>query len=268
MKNAATLKTGPTILGVDFSGAVHAGEKIWVSRAQFDGKMLRFDFLGRAADLPGGSPDRTEAISALRNWISIHQGAACGLDFPFALQKEALVESDYATWLQNFVSRYPNSQKMKESGFGARRATDIAAKTPFSPLNLRLYRQTYHGIGEVLAPLRASGACVLPFDAPISQKIWLLEICPASLLKAEKLYLSYKGKSDLQRRNREIIAREMAARTPFEWNLEMEKRAIDDTEGDALDAILAAICTFNALQKPGSLTARSELESKEGRVYF
>ncbi|PQV64700.1 hypothetical protein B1R32_104199 [Abditibacterium utsteinense] len=247
---------------------MEAGQKIWVSRAQFDGEKLSFDFLERAADLPGGNSSRDAALCALRDWIVRHEGAACGLDFPFALQQEALGEEDYATWLRNFPRRYADSQKMKESGFEARRACELVAKVPFSPLNLRLYRQTYHGIAEVLAPLRECGARVLPFDAPIPQKIWLLEICPASLLKREKLYLSYKGKSDLQRQNREIIAREMATRTPFAWSEKMEKRALEDTEGDALDAVLAAICTFNALRKPETLAAQNELEKREGRVYF
>ena len=57
------------ILGVDFSGAVQAGQKIWVSRAHFDGEKLCFDFLERAADLPGGSPNRNDALDALRSWI-------------------------------------------------------------------------------------------------------------------------------------------------------------------------------------------------------
>ncbi len=254
------------VLGVDFSGAIQAGEKIWVSRANFDGEKLVFDFLERAADLPGGRENREEALSALRNWISGHEGAACGLDFPFSLQKEALGEENYATWLEKFAARYPDSQALRDSGFDARRETDIAAKTPFSPLNLRLYRQTYHGIGEVLAPLRASGARVLPFDTPENQKLWLLEICPASLLKREKLYLSYKGKSYSQHQNRAIIAREMASRVPFEWSAATEKRALEDSEGDALDAVLAAICTFNALKKANF--EASETEKLEGKVYF
>ncbi len=247
---------------------MQAGEKIWSSRAHFDGQTLTFDFLERAADLPGGGEARDFALAALRNWISAHAGAACGLDFPFSLQKEALGEGNYANWLSKFAGRYPDSAALRDCGFDARRATDIAAKTPFSPLNLRLYRQTYHGIGEVLAPLQASGACLLPFDAPEDGAIWLLEICPASLLKREKLYLSYKGKSDSQRGNREIILREMAARTPFSLGEAMENRALEDSEGDALDAILAAVCTWKAIQEPESLRAQNELELKEGRVYF
>lgn len=261
MKNQA-------ILGVDFSGAAQAGEKIWVSRAHFDGGKLVFDFLERAADLPGGSSERDHALSALRAWISLQTGAACGLDFPFALQKEALEGDSYATWLEKFTARYPDSAALKASGFEARRGCELVAKVPFSPLNLRLYRQTFHGIADVLAPLRAQGARVLPFDTPDAGQIWLLEICPASLLKRERLYLSYKGKSASQRENRRNIVGEMAARAPFSLPIEMENRAVEDTEGDALDAILAAVCTFRALQRPESLLARREIHRLEGRVYF
>lgn len=256
------------ILGVDFSGALLAGEKIWVSRARFEDGALRFDFLARASDLPGGASERDAALRALRAWIEAQKGAACGLDFPFALEGAALGDEDYLTWLQNVAARFPDAQSFRECGFGARRQTDIAAKTPFSPLNLRLYRQTYHGIRDVLAPLRARGARVLPFEAPQAGQIGLLEICPASLLKKEKLYLSYKGKSAAQRLNRELIAREMAARTPFDWSQDAQKLALDDAEGDALDAILAAVCVLRALQRPASLAARGAVEAREGRVYF
>jgi hypothetical protein len=257
-----------TILGVDFSGAALAGEKIWVSRAIFDGATLRFDFLERAADLPYGASEREAAISALRHWVSSHSGAICGLDFPFSLEKSALSEQNYADWLQNFAARFPDAETLQNSGSDARRECDIAAKTPFSPLNLRLYRQTYYGIRDVLAPLRASGARVLPFDEPLNDAIWLLEICPASLLKREKLYLSYKGKSDSQRQNRETILHEMASRAHFELPAEMQKRVLQDAEGDALDAILAAICPHRALMAPQKLRAQNETEKLEGRVYF
>ena len=254
------------ILGVDFSGAILAGEKIWVSRAQFDGEKLIFDFLGRAADLPDGTSERDGALSALRNWISSHRNATCGLDFPFSIAKNAIAEKNYATWLTNFAARFPDAEALRDGASHGKRATDFAAKTPFSPLNLRLYRQTYYGIRDVLAPLHASGACILPFDEPQNGKLWLLEICPASLLKRENLYLSYKGKSDAQRQNREIIAHEMAIRVPFSWSDEMQTRALDDTEGDALDAILAAICVQNAL-KTANFSA-NEVEKFEGKVYF
>jgi len=134
-------------------------------------------------------------------------------------------------------------------------------------------RQTFHGLRDVVLPLVESGAIALPFDElPFdeieNENLWLLEICPASLLKKQKLYLSYKGKSISQRENREIILRQMQQRVGLKISEEISERVFDDTEGDALDAVLAAVCTFRAMQNPENLRARSEREKFEGRVYF
>jgi hypothetical protein len=257
-----------TLLGIDFSGAALAGEKIWVSRAVIEKGALHFDFLERASNLPEGAPERETALTALLTWIKSQQGARCGFDFPFSLVREAIPDASYGAWLKNFSTRYPTAEDLKSCGYGEKRATDIAAKTPFSPLNLRLYRQTYYGIRDVLAPLYESGACILPFDEPDPHHTWLLEICPASLLKREKLYLSYKGKSAAQRLNRETIAQEMGSRTLFSWDERLKEKALGDPEGDALDAVLSAICVFNALQKADELKAHSETDLFEGKVYF
>lgn len=264
-----------SILGVDFSGAVLAGEKIWVSRAHWDGKALAFDTLENAIDLPGSAAERDVALPALRQWIGGHTHTACGFDFPFSLEYHEIGDQNYFTWLAKMPERFNDPETFRAAYAGQRRRTDIAAKTPFSPLNHRLFRQTYYGIREVLAPLRASGAQILPFEEPRNGALWLMEICPASLLKKEGLYLSYKGKSASQRENREIIASEMALRTPFlfseppfSFSERMRERIIDDTEGDALDAVLAAICTHRALQVPEQVTARDDIEKKEGKVYY
>ncbi|RYG72374.1 hypothetical protein EON80_04195 [bacterium] len=256
------------ILGVDFSGAALAGEKIWVSRAQMQNNILHFDVLERAANLAGGTTSRDDALVALRTWLNDHPGARCGFDFPFSLRREAITDSTYADWLKRFADRFPTPEELRDNNPDSKRLTDIEAKTPFSPLNLRLYRQTYYGIRDILAPLHAAGAQILPFDSPTETKTWLLEICPASLLKREKLYLSYKGKSEIQRQNRETIISEMSSRVPFTWSDELAERAVADTEGDALDAVLAAVCVLNALKNPSDLTAKNEVEKFEGRVYF
>jgi very-short-patch-repair endonuclease len=251
------------ILGVDFSGAAQAGEKIWVSRAHFEGETLRFDFLERAADLPGGSTERAPALAALTKWILANPNAACGLDFPFSLHHQNL-ETHWRDWLST-VSRFDDAQTFKAAFVDERRRTDINAKAPFSPLNMRLFRQTFHGIRDVLSPL-SSMCAVLPLDEAETGRTWLMEICPASLLKKENLYLSYKGKSDLQRQNRETIWREMKARAACSSTPEIDERAFVDTEGDALDALLAAICVMRALSKPEQLRARDE--STNAKVAF
>lgn len=257
----------PTIIGVDFSGAALAGRKIWVSRASLENDVLHFHELTRGADLPGASEERAQVLLALINWITTFEAPVCGFDFPFALQA-ASIGDDWRTWLKNEVAPVEEADHFREKFPDARRQCDIDAKTPFSPLNKRLYRQTFYGLRDVIRPLLERGAIALPFDEPRPGATWLLEICPASLLKKEKLYVSYKGRSEAQRTNRETIWDEMTGRTPFEASAEAKQVMLDDFEGDALDAILAAVCVQRVLPFPNNFAARDNLEKIEGRVYF
>ena len=108
----------------------------------------------------------------------------------------------------------------------------------------------------------------MPFDEMRHEVLCLIEICTASLLKKEKLYLSYKGQSAAQKLNREFIWNEMQKRRTFQAAPDFRQAAIEDYEGDALDAVLAALCVQGALEH-GSLTkAADATERCEGRVYF
>lgn len=262
--------TNRPIIGVDFSGAALAGEKIWIARAHFQDEMLVFDELLPAHALPEGAPQREAALAALVNYIGSFQAPICGFDFPFSLHHDELDRFNWRDWVASLPARFDSSDAFRAAYKGAKRATDVRAKTPFAPLNLRLYRQTYHGIRDVLAPLLQNGAVALPFDEPRASQpraAWLLEICPASLLKKHQLYFSYKGKSEAQRLNRERILSECQTRFALKTSDAMKQNALDDTEGDALDAILSALCVAQALQK-AEWTPRDEAEKLEGRVYF
>ncbi|BCM92374.1 hypothetical protein IAD21_04253 [Abditibacteriota bacterium] len=256
-----------TIWGVDFSGARLAGEKIWLARALADGDTLHIEQLLRADELPDSTIEREQALSAVVRTLNADTNAIAGLDFPFSLQTEALGTSDYPDFLKQSAD-YTDADAFKAAFSDARRRTDREGKTPFSPLNYRLYRQTYYGIRDVLRPLVENGAQVLPMMSPQRNALWLIEICPASTLKKEGLYLSYKGKSDLQRTNREKILRAIQSRFGVKTEPAMDERALSDTEGDALDAILAALGTLRGLQNPEALKPRDAIDSLEGRVYF
>lgn len=257
-----------TIVGLDFSGAANAGEKIWVARATQTDAGLQFQELHRAADLPGGGLERKAALTALLSWLEGHQGASIGCDFPFALTQDALEALSWESWLLSLAGRFSDAENMRNAYSEQKRETDIVAKTPFAPLNLRLYRQTFHGLRDVLAPLVEAGARVVPFHEPQAGQTHLLEVCPASLLKREKLYLSYKGKNPQQALNRETILLEMTSRTGANIPAEMVEIAVANAEGDALDAVLAALITARVLQQPQETRARNALEQSEGRVYF
>ncbi len=254
------------IFGIDFSGARLAGEKIWIARAKFERGKLHIEDLKRADELPNSSVERDLALAALVELLN-SENAVAGLDFPFSLARESLGETNYNDFL-NSSATFSDADAFKAAFTDVRRRTDRDGKTPFSPLNHRLYRQTFHGIRDVLRPLVERGARVLPMMETKDDALWLLEICPASTLKKEGLYLSYKGKSDLQRANRETILREIKARFGIETQTAMDERMIDDTEGDALDAVLAALGTLRGVQNIESLKSRDAIDSLEGRVYF
>ncbi len=255
------------ILGVDFSGAALAGEKIWIARAHFSNQKLVFDDLTSAADLPGGAPERDSALRSLVAYIGSFEAPICGFDFPFSLQADELDRPNWRDWVVSISERFAEADAFRAAYAGARRATDTAAKTPFAPLNLRLYRQTYYGIAQVLAPLLRAEALALPFDEPDASRTWLVEICPASLLKKHKLYFSYKGKSDAQRENRERILSESEQRFALEIPDAMRQSALKDAEGDALDALLSAVCVVRALNA-NDWAPKNESEKVEGRVYY
>lgn len=255
------------ILGIDFSGAALAGEKIWVAHAQIENETLVVHSLQSAANLRAGAPERDAALLALVNYIQSFEAPICGFDFPFSLRADELDAANWRDWALSLSECFADADAFRAAYAGAKRETDIKAKTPFAPLNLRLYRQTYYGIAHVLAPLLRTEAVALPFDSPPTEATWLLEICPASLLKKHKLYFSYKGKSNEQRENRERILSECQARFALEVPAPLAQLALENSEGDALDATLSAVCVARALEK-NSWAPRDETERLEGRVYF
>ena len=203
---------GSEIHGVDFSGAAKAGRKIWIASGTVADGVLAIHACRRAADLPGSSADREAALTALRNFIAERPADDFGLDFPFSLPRDLIAEPSWEEFLRSFPERYPDAQAFRRAcreatgGREAKRLTDYDARTPFSAYNLRLYRQTYYGIRDVLRPLVLGRlACVLPMQPVQHHSAWLIEICPASTLKAfarqSRLDLSapYKGKAAAHR---------------------------------------------------------------------
>lgn len=105
--------------------------------------------------------------------------------------------------------------RRRAAGKKLRRQTDWDNKAPFAPYNLRVYRQTFYGLRNLLAPLVATGrASVLPMQAPAPNLPWLVEAYPACLLKAAGQYRPYKGPGDRQRVAREGIVEHLPIRRP------------------------------------------------------
>ena len=269
---------GRAIYGIDFSGAKDAGNKIWIAKGVPVGESLLIKECFRARDLPNSGKRVETCLPALVELIKSNQNAVFGFDFPFGLPRTLVHEE---TW-EDFVLAFPGKHKSPEAfreacrqangGHELKRKTDIEAQTPFSPYNLRLFRQTYYGISDVLFPLvRYSIACILPFQEPVAGKPWILEICPASTLKKHGLYQEYKFpvKKDDRPETRSTILETIEKAGLLKCrDRQIRQSAIADRNGDALDSLIAATVAFDALRDQAAPTRKHKnLYALEGYVF-
>ncbi len=262
------------VLGVDFSGARQAGDHIWIAAGTQNGGRLSLESCRPARELPGGGRDRQSALAALKALLESERRTAAGLDFPFGLPRPLVAEERWEDFVRAFPRRYHDAGSFREAcrraaaGRELKRRTDVEARVPFSAYNLRLYRQTYFGIAEVLLPLLDSGAArVIPMQPPAPDKVLLAETCPASLLKRLGLYTPYKGRGvGLSDARSGIIKYFIYNGLLNEVEKIIYEKIIEDTGGDALDAVLAAIATANLPRLRQATT--DPVERVEGRVYF
>jgi hypothetical protein len=101
----------------------------------------------------------------------------------------------------------------------------------------------------------------------VTGRPWLLEICPASVLKRDGLSEPFKGRTPSLAAARERIleAFERAGRVALPG--EMRNRLLADAGGDALDSVIAAIATAEVLTRPEQLTCPpGHIYAREGRV--
>jgi hypothetical protein len=270
-----------SIHGVDFSGATQAGRKIWIASGVIRRQTLQIEGCCRGETLPGSGPERDRCLAALRDVIRSEPSGVFGLDFPFGLPQALVQATDWTSFLAAFPERYPSPLKFRLAWLAAggsgemKRLTDRESRTPFSPGNLRLYRQTYFGLRDLLGPLvREQAACVLPMQPVRADRAWLMEICPASTLKRARLYRPYKGGHTPSERAQRAVARarildELEASGPLSVPEKVRAAALADPDGDALDSILAALATFQALMRPAGLGAEScRAYALEGYVYI
>lgn len=260
------------IYGVDFSGAAEAGRKIWVAWGEVAAGTLRMVGCFKAEELPGSGKERKACLAALREFIARQRDCVVGLDFPFGLPRLLVKEKSWEDFVLSFPGRYAGPEEFRRECYEAaggrelRRAVEEKCRAPFSPYNLRLYRQTYYGIKEVLYPLVKEGlACVLPVQEARPGAPWLVEVCPAATLRAEGLYLPYKGRGREREKARGFILGALEEKGLVAVPKEIKETALRDSEGDAVDSILAALAAWRAL---GRLDAKYGGCRLEGWVYY
>ncbi|MDN3514317.1 MAG: hypothetical protein NG747_07950 [Candidatus Brocadia sp.] len=264
------------VYGIDFSGAANAGKKIWITGGVIEKGALRIKDCYQAEALPGSGNERDKCMAALRDFIMKERTGAFGLDFPFGLPRSMVKEKDWEDFILSFPRHYPSAEEFRKASYKTsggselKRITDRECQTPFFPYNLRLYRQTYFGICEVLAPLvRSHSVCVLPMQKAIPGRPWLLEVCPASTLKQEHLYFPYKGRTKSHDTARTHILEWIEESCAMSLPRTMRLTILRDHYGDALDSVIAAFAIFRALRDQATIaTIDDDAYLIEGYVYI
>lgn len=246
--------TKQKIYGVDFSGAKKACQKIWISEGIIHRDNLLINNCWRISDFLDDKQkkDRYSCHTILKDFIANNSDTIFGLDVPFGVPNPLIENNDWKSFIQKFPLHYKTPEDFRDScrkktGYNElKRCTDIEKKAPFCVYNLRLYKQTFYGIRDIIHPLvEENHASILPMQYPEMGKPWLIEICPACTLKQEKLYIPYKDKTEKEYNSRSKIVGHFGS--IFKLSSKVKESAIEDTEGDALDSVIASVATYNAL---------------------
>ncbi|TDQ81537.1 hypothetical protein A8950_2606 [Dongia mobilis] len=264
------------ILGIDFSGASDAGARIWIAAGRREDGPLSVTDCRPAMQLPGGARAPGIALSALRTHVLTDADTIAGCDFPFSLPADLVAAKDWRRFALDFINRYPTPRDFHDlchvatGGVETKRRTDREDRTPFNSFNLRLYRQTWWGIGHLLAPLVAAGqAAVWPQMPKRAGRPLLIEVCAACSLIRLDHYPSYKGTTPAHRKARAGILDLLVA---SHW-LAGPKRSLrasllDNTGGDALDAVIGAVAVNRALALGHLDRKPDKIDRIEGRVFY
>lgn len=274
-----------TVFGVDFSGAAQSGKTAWLAEMH----VLPGEQRLRLADLKplgrlAGEDGRDAVCEYLVRRIRRSDQAFWGMDFPFGLP----VELNLGGWPGQLAHNRSFSGDAKDYGrylvgvsqknsdvMHIRRTTDRETKTPFDCYHYRIIYQTFHGMGQVLAPIADdSETAVLPFTyARLSQaRRVVVEACPASTLKRLGLphqrYKQSAGKpvEGVHRKTRRRILKGIHGFVDI--SAYRRKIVMTDPGGDALDAVLAGMGSWHAMQNVDheSVSAHPRY-SNEGYVY-
>jgi hypothetical protein len=250
------------IYGVDFSGGQESvgcgNRKIWV--ASWDAERGEIS-LRRGTDEP---PLRRADLPALVHgrpgwWV---------FDFPFGVAQETAAAlgidgNDWKGWLDwciaggDATARRDAARAAVEQHDGcrwsARRAVDEEHATTWFPLFEKLYRQTIYGAQDVLKGLVAApDVALLPWQDPDGARVVVVEGFPGVTIRTHlKLKgIGYKGRQAHHRAEREKIVKGLASVLPVSLPEAVARIAVDDHEGDGLDALVLLLAGWAAQQYP------------------
>jgi hypothetical protein len=254
--------------GVDFSGADSGGAaKIRVAER---------DLAPRSAVRVAGRMDRNTLRKAIIASASDGREHFWRIDAPFGLPLECfasvrpegmssgeLTWRAVADWMAGFGSAREWRTAMRElSRREPRRACDRQFRTPLAPMNLRVFKQTFTVITEILLPLAEAGIAIEPVHGGTGSgcRVRVGEGCPASVLHARGWPAKgYKGGGEPPRVVREEIIR-LLRKEGLEIPSPIAVEAIHDAEGDLLDALILVTQPLGVAVPP-ELAATAAIEA-------
>lgn len=265
------------IVGIDFSGAEDAGKRIWISSGVLQDNCLIIEYCSSLSDIVNKSPEPLSCLAELSRFILKMGDSAIGLDFPFSLPYTLFKVNNWLELLNYFTDNFFSPQSFRDFCRQAggnrelKRITDILARAPWSPYNLRLYRQTYYGIKHLLLPLAVKEkVSVIPMQTPVVDKPWIFEVCPACTLKWLNLYYRpYKGAEANFKQNRiKILGGLENAGLVYIGSKKLNHKIVNEKNGDALDSVVCAVAAMRAVIT-GSYASLSKyrIYSVEGYIF-
>jgi hypothetical protein len=278
------------VYGVDFSGAKLAGKNTWVAQVEPESAGSTVPYrLARLSSLESlaGTAERTAALAHLVERILASDRALWAMDFPFGLPLEVMDEG--AGWRSQlrFLRRFGDDAYAsgieclrRAQRLGGpnhiRRQTDAEAKAPFDCYHYRIIYQTFHGMKDVLGPLRdQKETAILPFHYGRlgGARRVVVETCPASTLKRlglpHQMYKQPSGGPLTPRRwrNRWTILHHLGERVRV--GRRDRGTMMRNPGGDALDALIAALGALQAWESADHRAiARHPRYRREGRLFF
>ena len=222
------------IHGVDFSGAKSGGgAKIVVASRNAEGVVSVERGL-----------DRNRLVSRIREGLTDGDRHLWRIDAPFSVPVTVYeahdLDKDWLT-LARWMNRFEDPRAWRRALRAVdrkekKRTCDRSAHAPLAPMNLRVFKQTWTVVCEVLLPLVSDEIdlpCLRGTDSPVS----VVESCPASVLhRLGESARGYKGTTSETRARRTALVGVLEGEG-LDLPSPIKRRAIEDPEGDVLDSL-------------------------------
>lgn len=273
-------ETPPRVFGVDFSGSADAGRNIWVTECVVDDGLRVVDCQS-ASDRFGVAVDREDVLPALTSFVAgLNEDSVVGFDFPFGLPASLVPVDEWSRFLVRFPDWFDSPDDLRERcQLHAELVEDETAESTrlretdegydaLSPYNFMIASQTFYGIRDVLRPLVVTdSATVRPMCEPNTDTPIVIEAYPAATLDELGLQRTkYKKATDESRAHR-VDNMQGLVDEGVEIPENVRELAVEDSDGDALDSILAAFATYRNSVRGELDRELTERQRVEGYIY-